>query len=46
MNNGKDDKMIINIISKVHDYEMFLAKAYEEISKYTSLERIDWIIKK
>lgn len=47
MNNKKfDDKKIINIIKKVDDYEKFLSDAYYEISKYTNLEKIDWIIKK
>ena len=31
---------------KVNDYENFLNKAYEEISKYTNLEKINWLIKK
>lgn len=46
MNNNADEKVIINITDKVNEYEIFLKKAYEEISKYTNLERIDWIIKK
>ncbi len=46
MNNGKDDKEILTIISKVHEYEEFLRLAYKEINKYTNLERIDWILKK
>ena len=45
MNNNGDNKNIINIISKVHNYEVFLKKAYYEINKYTHLERIDWILK-
>lgn len=47
MNNDSfDNNKIINIINKVHDYEKFLKNAYYEISKYTNLEHIDWIIKK
>ena len=47
MNNKDcDEKRIINIISKVHSYEVFLKDAYYEISKYTNLEHIDWLIKK
>ena len=46
MNNNGDEKVIIKITDKVNEYEMFLKRAYEEISKYTNLERIDWIIKK
>lgn len=46
MNNNLDEKELLKIINKVNDYELFLKYAYEEISKYTKLERIDWIIKK
>ena len=46
MNNNLDEEKIIPIINKVNDYELFLNMAYFEISKYTNLERIDWIIKK
>ena len=28
------------------DYEKFLKRCYEEISKYTNLDKIDWITKK
>lgn len=45
MNNGIDEEKLIPIINKVGDYEMFLKEAYYEISKYTNLERIDWLLK-
>lgn len=45
MNNSSyDNKRIIEVVSKVHDYELFLRSAYLEISKYTNLEHIDWIM--
>lgn len=46
MNNNGDEERLVKIISKVNDYENFLNKAYEEISKYTSLKKINWLIKK
>ena len=46
MNNNSDESKIIKIVEKVDEYENFLKVAYEEISKYTNLERIDWILKK
>lgn len=45
-NNDCSEKRVIEIVSKVHDYEKFLKDAYYELSKYTNLEHIDWIIKK
>ncbi len=45
MNNGEDEEALIPIISKINDYELFLKEAYYEISKYTNLERIDWLLK-
>jgi len=46
MNNQETDEKLIKMISKIDQYEIFLEKAYEEINKYTNLEKIDWIIKK
>lgn len=46
MNNDGDEERLVNIIRRVSDYECFLKLAYEEISKYTYLEKIDWLIKK
>ena len=45
MNNNGDEERLIPIINKVDDYELFLKQAYLEISKYTNLERIDWLLK-
>ena len=46
MNNKTDENNLLKIIKKVDNYEMFLNNAYNEISKYTNLEHIDWILKK
>ena len=46
MNNNLEEEKLIPIINKVNEYELFLNMAYFEISKYTNLERIDWILKK
>lgn len=46
INNNLEEEKLIPIISKVNEYEEFLKKAYQLISKYTSLERIDWLLKK
>ena len=45
MNNEQNEELLIPIINKASDYEQFLKDAYLEISKYTNLERIDWLIK-
>ncbi len=44
MNSESDENELIPIISKVNDYEIFLKKAYLEISKYAKIEKIDWLI--
>ena len=46
MNYDKDEECLLKIIDKIDKYELFLKETYEEISKYTNLEHIDWIIKK
>ena len=46
MNNNTEEDELLKIINKVLEYELFLKEAYEEISKYTNLERVDWLIKK
>ncbi len=46
MNNNEDEEILIDVVKKVDEYEKFLKKSYELISKYTSLEKIDWIMKK
>ena len=45
MNKTGTEKEIINIISLVSEYEVFLKESYFLISKYTNLEKIDWIMK-
>ena len=46
MNNNGSEEKIVNIIDKIDEYEIFLKAAYYEISKYTNLEHIDWLLKK
>lgn len=46
MNNNESEEKLINVIKRVDDYERFLKLAYNEISIYTNLERIDWLLKK
>lgn len=46
MNDNSSEDKLIPIIDKVEEYEIFLKKAYDEINRYSNLERIDWIIKK
>lgn len=43
MNKQKDQQEMLNIISKSQDYEMFLRKAYLEISKYAKIDKIPWL---
>ncbi len=45
MNNNASEERLMPILDKVNEYEEFLKNAYYEISKYTNLERIDWLIK-
>lgn len=44
MNKDKDEEELVNIIKKCQDYELFLKKAYLEISKYANIEKITWLI--
>ena len=44
MNKQRSEDELIKVIKKVQDYELFLKKAYLEISKYANIEKIDWII--
>ena len=44
MNNNESEDKLMNIINKANDYELFLKKVYLEISKYTYLTKIDWLI--
>ncbi len=46
MNNNLEEEVMLKVIKEVDNYEKFLEFAYLEISKYTNLERIDWLIKK
>ena len=46
MNNNGNEEKLLKIINRVDDYELFLKNSYLEISKYTNLEHIDWILKK
>ena len=41
MNKNVDEEVLVKIIKRCNDYEIFLKKAYLEISKYA---KIDWII--
>lgn len=46
MNDEVDQEELIPIIEKAPSYEIFLKKAFLEISKYAPIERIEWILKK
>ena len=46
MNKEEEEEKLIPIIEKANDYEIFLKKAYYEISKYAPIERIEWLLKK
>ena len=46
MNNMGSEEQLLKIVEKVNSYEEFLEFAYLEISKYTKLHKIDWLIKK
>ena len=43
INKNEDSQKLLNIISKVNDYELFLKKAYKQISLYAMLEDISWL---
>ena len=44
MNKKRNEDDLIKIINEVNNYELFIKKVYFEISKYTLLEKIDWLI--
>lgn len=44
MNKNVDEEVLVKIIKKCNDYEIFLKKAYLEISRYAKIDKIDWII--
>ena len=46
MNNEVEEDALIDIISLVTEYEIFLKKVYVLIGKYSSIESIEWIMKK
>ena len=46
MNNNELEENLLPIIKKVEEYELFLKNSYLEISKYTEIDKIEWIIKK
>jgi spore coat protein YutH len=43
MEKNKNQELLLNIIKKTEDYELFLKKAYLEISKYAPIEKIEWL---
>lgn len=45
MNEEDDEESLIPIIEKNSLYEEFLKNAYEEISKYIPIERVEWLLK-
>lgn len=46
MNNELEEEKIIPIIEKSEEYELFLKSAYNEISKYILIERVEWLLNK
>ena len=44
MNHDESEEKLISIIAKVDDFELFLKEAYLEISKYASIDKINWLI--
>jgi len=46
INNELPEEELIPIIEKSDEYEVFLKKAYVEISHYAPIERVEWILKK
>lgn len=44
MNKNVDEEVLVKIIKRCNDYEIFLKKAYLEISRYAKIDKIDWII--
>ena len=45
MNEEEDEDVLIPIIDKAQEYEIFLKDAYAEISKYILIDRVEWILK-
>jgi hypothetical protein len=44
VNSNDTSEKIIKFLNGAGEYEIFLKKAYKEISLYTKLLKIDWII--
>lgn len=44
MNNDKDEKELLLIVDKVNDYEQLLRDIYFLISKFTIIDKVDWIM--
>lgn len=44
MNKDGNEEVLVDIIKKTKDYELFLKEAYLEVSKYAKIDKIDWII--
>ena len=44
MNNDESEEILVPIIAKTKEFELFLKEAYLEISKYAPLDKINWLI--
>ena len=44
VNKNEDSEKLLQVISKVNDYEKFLKKAYLQIAMYAPLQSINWLI--
>ena len=44
MNKDTDEEELVKVIKRVDEFELFLKKAYLEISKYAKIEKIDFLI--
>lgn len=44
MNKDGKEEVLLDIIKKTEDYELFLKEAYLEVSKYAKIDKIDWLI--
>ncbi|MBE6154535.1 MAG: hypothetical protein E7163_03045 [Firmicutes bacterium] len=45
INEEESEECLIPVIEKNKEYEKFLKNAYYEISKYASIERVEWLLK-
>ncbi len=43
MNKDASEEELVNVIKRCNEFEEFLKKAYLEISKYASIDKIEWI---